>query len=758
MASGIKHGTAGQAAVEAKPRTRGALSRNGRCLCGSGRKYKQCCLEALPRSLAPDSKPGKVSSRTPEASAALLQPTTDPPEPARADELHNLGVAALREGQFERAVELISQAIELEGAAADYYLDLAAAIQGLGDLTVTSAKSLHRLWPNDWQIQKMVADALFHWGDHLAALEAYRAALRIRPADGSSLNSLAFILGEIGDNGAAVVAYREGLALDPSNSALYHNLGDCLRLLGRLDEAIVALEEAVRLAPESMKSLLNLAHLQQILCQWQGLEGRWKSIRSILALDADSNASVRTGEPDGDAHLPGSDLSGPFGTDAEGCSGAGCTDTALNPFFFLSVPGTPAEQLACARAWSNERYSALPTDRHALRSMRQLKSHERLHIGYISSDFRDHAVARLIAEVFELHDRSRFAISAYSIGPDDQSPLRQRIVRSMDRFIDLSQASHAEAAQKIRADSVDILVDLNGHTAMNRADILALRPADIQVSYWGFPGTTGAPYIDYAIVDRFVVPPQQQVFFSERLAYLPHCYMPNDRKRRIAAGPLQRERCGLPAAGFVFCAFNHPAKITPDMFATWMRVLAATPDSVLWLLETNRWASDNLRGEALRAGIDQQRLIFAPMQPLHDHLARHRLADLFLDTLPYNGHTTTCDALWVGLPVLTCAGETFASRVAGSALYAAGLPELVTTSLTAYEALAVSLARDPARLQTLRERLAHDHEVAPLFDCTIYTRNLEALYRRMWEELCRAGEYWASDRTPIDVRTDATLA
>jgi predicted O-linked N-acetylglucosamine transferase (SPINDLY family) len=360
-----------------------------------------------------------------------------------------------------------------------------------------------------------------------------------------------------------------------------------------------------------------------------------------------------------------------------------------------------------------------------------------LRLGYVSSDFRDHATSYLLADILERHDRSSFLINAYSIGPDDHSAMRDRIRAGVDRFVDMYGIPSDTIAERIHADGVDILLDLNGYVQNLRPETLALRPAPVQVNYLGYPGTTGAPYMDFIIVDRFVVPPDQAPHFSERLAYLPDCYQPNDRARRIAADTPSRAACALPDTGFVFCAFNQAYKITPTLFDIWMRLLAATPASVLWLLETHPEASANLRATAARAGIDPQRLVFAPRLPLPDHLARHRLADLFLDTLPVNGHTTTSDALWAGLPVLTCAGNTFVSRVAGSLLHAVGLPDLVTFSLEDYEALARDLARDTARLAALRQRLATNRDIAPLFDSARYTRNLEALYHRMWDEYCR---------------------
>ena len=289
----------------------------------------------------------------------------------------------------------------------------------------------------------------------------------------------------------------------------------------------------------------------------------------------------------------------------------------------------------------------------------------RLRIGYLSSDFHDHATAYMIAELIERHDRDRFEVHGYSYGPDPGGHMRARLVSAFDRFTDIDALAHRAAAARIRADDIDILVDLKGHTYRARPKILAFRPAPVQVNYLGFPGTMGAPFIDYIVADDFIVPRDRQTLYAEKLAYLPDCYQPNDTRREIAAAP-GRAACGLPAQGFVFCAFNNSFKITPAFFAIWMRLLQQVPGSVLWLLESNALVRRNLTAVAAAAGVDPDRLVFAPMLPHGQHLARHRHADLFLDTLPCNAHTTASDALWAGLPVLTCAGETFAGRVAGS--------------------------------------------------------------------------------------------
>jgi len=360
----------------------------------------------------------------------------------------------------------------------------------------------------------------------------------------------------------------------------------------------------------------------------------------------------------------------------------------------------------------------------------------KIRLGYLSADFHQHATAYLIAEVFERHDRARFEVAAYSYGPDDRSGMRARLKGAFDRFLDIRPLAHGEAARQIHEAGIDILVDLKGYTTHARTEILAYRPAPIQVNYLGYPGTMGAEFMDYIIADPFLVPEDRQPFYSEALAYLPDCYQSNDTKREISEQVPSRAECGLPERGFVFCCFNNTYKITPAFFDIWMRLLHAVPGSVLWLLEANAAAKTNLRREAAARGIDPERLIFAPRQHLPEHLARHRHADLFLDTLPCNAHTTASDALWASLPLLTCAGETFAGRVAGSLLQACGMPELITTSPEAYEAIALKLASEPSRVAVLRRRLEQQRLSAALFDIARFTRNLEAAYIRMWEEFC----------------------
>jgi predicted O-linked N-acetylglucosamine transferase (SPINDLY family) len=469
--------------------------------------------------------------------------------------------------------------------------------------------------------------------------------------------------------------------------------GSPTQCLGSLAEAIDAYRRAIELRPTYAEALAQLVYHRARACDWS---------------DAGAEATLLSAVRQNAARIP--------------------------PFMLIPTAATAADQLICARKWVE--HFAVPAQQ--VFAHRAAPRAGRLRIGYLSSDFHDHATAYLIAELIERHDRERFEIHGYSYGPDPGGAMRTRLVSAFDRFTDIDALSHRDAAARIRADDIDILVDLKGHTHRARPKILAFRPAPVQVNYLGFPGTMGAPFIDYIVADDFIAPRDRQTPYAEKLAYLPDCYQPNDTRREIAAAP-SRAECSLPAQGFVFCAFNNSFKITPAFFAIWMRLLHQVPGSVLWLLESNALVRRNLTAAAAAAGVDPDRLVFAPMLPHGQHLARHRHADLFLDTLPCNAHTTASDALWTGLPVLTCAGETFAGRVAGSIVRAAGLAEMVTNSPRDYEAMALELVRDPARHAAIRSRLGGGRKNLPLFDMAKRTRDLEALYARM-AETWRSGQ------------------
>jgi predicted O-linked N-acetylglucosamine transferase (SPINDLY family) len=360
--------------------------------------------------------------------------------------------------------------------------------------------------------------------------------------------------------------------------------------------------------------------------------------------------------------------------------------------------------------------------------------HKKIRIGYCSSDFSLHPVSMLTVELFELHDRERFEIYGYCWSPEDGSALRQRVIAAMDHFTRIHQMGDAEAAERIRADEIDILIDLQGQTAGARANLLAYRPAPIQITYLGLPATTGLPSIDYVIADRFLIPESEVRHYSEKPLYMPDVYQVSDRKRVVGPKPT-RESCGLPAQGFVFCSFNNSYKFTPEVFDVWMNILKRVPGSVFWLLADNLWAEDNLKLEAQARGVDLSRLVFAGRVSPENYLARYQVADLFLDSFPFNAGTTANDALWMGLPVLTCSGRSFASRMAGALLTAAGLPELITFNLPDYEEKAVWLATDLIECQRMALRLAEAQKGSPLFDTPLFVKNLELRFVGLVREL-----------------------
>lgn len=407
-------------------------------------------------------------------------------------------------------------------------------------------------------------------------------------------------------------------------------------------------------------------------------------------------------------------------------------NSRISPFHLLSLGGfTAAEQRQCADVWMFERLAASANERDALNFVFDRLPKTKIRLGYLSADFQDHATAYLIAETLEAHDRDRFELYAYSCGADDGGRMRRRMEQCFDRFIDLVELSIADCAKAIYADRIDILIDLKGYTKNTRTEILTYRPAPIQVNYLGYPGTLGGDFCDYIITDNYVTPPASAGDYSEAFACLPDSYQPHGCAVAIGK-PTNRAQEGLPAEGFVFCCFNQAYKIMPKMFDLWCRLLFVTPGSVLWLLN-NQQAKGQLRNEALQRGISPERLIFADELPQAEHLARLSLADLVLDTAPYNAHTTASDALWVGVPVVTCVGETFAARVAGSLLQAVELEELIAEDMEAYYALALALTGDPQRLADTRRKLQQKRLSAPLFDSTAYTNHLETLYQAMWD-------------------------
>jgi predicted O-linked N-acetylglucosamine transferase (SPINDLY family) len=487
------------------------------------------------------------------------------------------------------------------------------------------------------------------------------------------------------DFAGAEASLHEAERLAPDDARVYANLGTVYVRQRRHADAEAPLAKALALAPEDPYVLTLLAHARQRRCAWDGLGELHERIRSLLDRGSDDARSD------------------------------------FNAFTLLAMPTTPQQQLVAAQRYARGFAPSAPAPRPRVTA----QPGERLRVGFVSSDFRPHATATLMLEFWEKLDRRRLEIFGYGILTRDERRVGRRIERAFEHFADVSGEAVASIAQRIGEDRITIVLDLNGYTRNARPAIFAARPAPVQINAIGFQGTLGAPWYDYILTDRFSLPAELTPFFSERPLYLPHMLYPSDTTRLPAGPPPSRAACGLPESGFVFCCFNNAYKILPEVFAVWMRLLAAVPGSVLWLLATSAEATANLRREAQGAGIEPQRLIFAPRVSVGEHVARNAAADLFLDTYPYGAHTTANDALLAGLPLITRVGDTLVSRIAGSQLAAIGLPELITASFAAYEALALKLATEPGLLQRYRDRLAANRHTTPLFDMRAYARDFE---------------------------------
>jgi len=610
------------------------------------------------------------------------------------DALHLTGLVAYHGGNFERAVEFVTRALAVAERSPLYWNTLGSAQRGLGQME-RARDSFRRatvLAPDYAAAHNNLGLMLHELGPLSEAEQAFRRALARRPdyaAAAANLGTLLFDMGRFAD---AADILRRALALDPGDRKCELFYGRALKRLQRFDEATTVFRRVLMATPGDGEAQELLQESQFLACDWSEFDRFSKSYREKIA--------------------------------------AGIKDYHYDSLIPAGVPGlSRADHLVLNRtAAVRHSMSVGPAPARVPHSSRP-----KLRIGYISGDFCEHPVANLTAELFELHDRTRFEVVAYSNGPDDGSAIRARIVRAFDRFTDIRDMPVRAAADRIAADEVDVLVDLAGYTQFGCPKVLALRPAPIQVNFLGFPGTLGADWMDYILVDRLICPPEHAADYTEAFAYLPDCYMPSDRQRRIAEPAPSRAECGLPDDAFVFCCFNNSWKITPRVFDVWMRLLESVPRSVLWLRDFNADATRNLRAAAAARGVGADRVVFAGRADYASHLARLGCADLFLDTLPYNAHATASDSLWAGLPVLTCIGEAFASRVCASLLTAAGLPELITADLGAYEQRARELALGGTEIRALRARLAANRETCALFDSVRFTRNLEAVVERMWQ-------------------------
>jgi predicted O-linked N-acetylglucosamine transferase (SPINDLY family) len=608
-------------------------------------------------------------------------------EPQHAGALHLLGLCAHQRGDQRTATELISRAIERAPSDAVMRNNLGAvrlADHAAGEALASfdAAIAINPGYAEAWN-NRGNALADLHRPDE--ALAAYGQASALGWRQPQLAYNEANLLQQLGRHAEAVERYRAVLSALPGFHDGWYNLAAVLEKLGQSNEADQAYRRAAAGARNPAAALASLLFLRLRQCDWTD----YPALRTAVL------ACV-------DRRLPG-----------------------IEPFKVLAIGSTADQQRTCA---GTHAAASQPSPPAAVGS--------RIRIGYFSADFHNHATAHLLAEVLERHDRERFDIVAYSFGPPSEDVWRQRLRTAVPDWHEVGGLTDEAIAALARQHGIDIAVDLKGYTADARPGIFAWRAAPVQVNYLGYPGTLGTAHHDYLIADPVLVMPGEEGHYTEKIAWLPDTYQPNDSTKLIAPLTPARRDLGLPDDGFVFCSFNNSFKITPDVFLIWMALLQAVPGSVLWLLACGTSAETNLRREAARQGVAGERLVFAPRLPLAEHLARQRAADLFLDTFHYNAHTTASDALWAGLPLLTCRGGTFASRVAASLLSAIGLEELIAADPTAYEGLALALARQPERLREIRSRLAAHRQSAALFDCVRYTRHLEALYLRMHERRC----------------------
>jgi len=642
---------------------------------------------------------------------------------------NNLGNAFLDLGEIDSAIASYQRAIQLAPQMVNSHYNLAALYRKQKNYVeaIASYQNAIAVEPKFVAAHLSLGDCLNEQGDHEKAIEAFRRAnevqktanafdgigqayheigeageaerhyqlaLELNKAFVPALNNLATALQSRRQFEQAESMYREALGIDPKDAKIHLNFATTLSELKKYDEALEHFRTANELDPNSASALGQLVFLKKKLCDWKDLS---PAAEKLVSEVSDNGA-------------------------------------AIPPFVFVNLPETSSQQqLLCATQFVNSNLNWVVGQRQKLEFSFPAKPKDKLRIGYVSGDFRDHAMSSLFTEMFEQHDRTKFEVIAFDYSDDDGSDIQTRIRTAFDEVIDIRTQSHVAAAKTIYEAKIDILVDLMGHQNRSRNEIFGLRPAPLQVNYLAYPGTTGMEQLDYVLVDEYSVPTGNDPFFTEKLVHLPGTYQINNSSRVVSEIPTKRSDHGLPDDAFVFCCFNQSYKIIPQVYDVWMRLLQQVDKSVIWIWTGNQWSEENLRREAKARGVDPKRLVFAPGLPKAEHLERYRHADLALDTFPYGGHTTTSDALYCGCPVLALVGETFPSRVAGSVLNAAGLPELITESLDDYEATALRLATDAEELNGLRTKLLELRDTCALFDCATATQNIERAYLKMWD-------------------------
>jgi len=607
-------------------------------------------------------------------------------EPNQADALYNKGNALLELNLPKQALDNYEQALIIEPNSAKTHFNKGNAFRDINDYeqALTSYAQAVSIKPNYAEAFNNHGNSLIDLNRPKEALNSYNQAIKINSNYTEALYNLGNAFRDLNLHSQALDNYNKALSIEPNHIEALYNKANAFCSLKHPELALDSYDQAISLNPNYDFLFGSNLSNKMTLCDWTDIEIQFEQLAEKITQNKKASA----------------------------------------PFPVLAISSDLALQKKAAEIFMQ---TQLPANLYTPDPAKFTK-HNKIHIGYFSADFHNHATAYLMAELFELHDKLQFELTAFSFGPDKHDEMRQRLTPAFHSFLDVRNKSDKEIALLARSLEIDIAIDLKGFTKDSRPGIFAFRAAPIQVNYLGYPGTMATEYIDYLIADPTLIPESHQKHYTEKIIYLPNSYQANDAKRYIADTTFTRSELGLPPTGFVFCCFNNNYKITPNTFSSWMRILKQTDGSVLWLLKDHQQTVSNLREEAKSRGINPERLIFADRMPLPEHLARHRLADLFLDTLPYNAHTTASDALWAGLPVLTCLGETFAGRVAASLLTAIHLPELITSSTEMYETLAINLANNPDKLDNIKTKLNNNRLTTPLFNASLFSQHLEIAY------------------------------
>lgn len=745
-------------------------SRNAPCPCGSGRRYKDChgAIGAAPVAATPSATdlPARIQALLdgghPDEAAALVaaNPAAVEQEPALA--LLAARTALLR-GDRADAVRRCRQRVAADPADTAAWILLGEALRNDDDDAALAAwRAALAAAPNDAEAHFHIGNLERERGDARAAIAEYDAALAAAPDHPAVLNNLGLARAATGDRDAAAACWRRVLERHPDNVDALANLasdlharadfagaeklfarlyamrqdlpayvhlqrGEALQSLWRLGEAEACFRRALTLAPDDFRTATKVAET----CIEQGEYAAAKPVLDDILARAPDNAWARSVHVLTRLHLcdwHGIEseyawLADFFARHPDGSA------TPPNPLAMMSLPLGPAAQRAAARGWA--KVHAVAGDEPPIRAT---TPGGRLRVGFLSSDLREHALTHVALEHWERLRGGRLETFAYSLLPDAPGPLGERVRRAFDHYVNVAQESATATTERIRADGIAVLFDCNGHSLYARTEVFARRAAPLQINYLGCPATLGAPWWDYILADAFALPPAHERWFDEKPLRMPHSMLPCDTTRAAAVAPVDRARFGLPENAVVLCCFNANYKLLPEVFAIWMRVLAQSEDTVLWLLATKPEARANLACAAQRHGVAPERVVFAPTVAPAENLARHAAADLYLDTFPFGGGTSAGNALLMGLPVLTCAGDTLNSRLAGSQLHAVGLPELVTETAESYAAMAHRLCRDRDLLREFRARLAANRSTAPLFDMRRYSRDFEDVVLQAWQQ------------------------